>query len=96
MFTGEPSRPLPSISTMGAQRSGRLSSEATYTSTEDEEEEETSSEATTIRQLPQPRASGSGEIAGGSYFYAAPADYTPRHAIQRRSGDTPLPKRRLH
>ncbi|CAH2062310.1 unnamed protein product, partial [Iphiclides podalirius] len=78
IFSGEPPRPLPSIRTMSAQqRSGRPSSEASnYSRTEEDEEEETASEPT-IRQQPQPRASGSGEIAGGSYFYAAPADYTP-------------------
>ncbi|CAH2062309.1 unnamed protein product, partial [Iphiclides podalirius] len=82
IFSGEPPRPLPSIRTMSAQqRSGRPSPEANITTTEDEEdddeEEETSSAATTIRRPPTIRASGSGEIAGGSYFYAAPADYTP-------------------
>ncbi|CAH2062307.1 unnamed protein product, partial [Iphiclides podalirius] len=64
---------------MSAQRPGRTSPGANSSTTdEDEDEEESTSTATTIRRPPQPtRASGSGEIAGGSYFYAAPADYTP-------------------
>ncbi|CAH2062315.1 unnamed protein product, partial [Iphiclides podalirius] len=93
IFSGEPPRPLPSIRTMSAQqRSGRRSSEASiYSSTEDDEEEETASEPITIRQQPQPRASGSGEIAGGSYFYAAPADYTlpPRQPKAQRRHTPP-------
>ncbi|CAH2062319.1 unnamed protein product, partial [Iphiclides podalirius] len=78
IFSGEPSRPLPSIRTLSAQqRSERPSSDASTTSTEDKEEKETTSDHSTIRQPLQPRVSGNGEIAGGSYFYAAPADYTP-------------------
>ncbi|CAH2062330.1 unnamed protein product, partial [Iphiclides podalirius] len=81
IFSGEPPRPLPCIRTMSALRPGRTSPSANITTTdedEEDEEEESSSAITTIRHPLQPtRASGSGEIAGGSYFHAAPADYTP-------------------